>query len=71
MRRIFPFFIIYFVLASLATTILTSIGLDESLFSPFKDLSKFMIVLAMGAIGLNTDIVFFRPEWRTCPLENG
>lgn len=57
MRRIFPFFIIYFVLASLATTILTSIGLDESLFSPFKDLSKFMIVLAMGAIGLNTDII--------------
>ena len=27
------------------------------MFSPMKELSKFLIVLAMAAIGLNTDIV--------------
>ena len=56
-RKIFPFFIIYFVLASVITTVLMSLGVSASFFTPFKDLSKFMIVLAMAAIGLNTDIV--------------
>ena len=27
------------------------------MFKPFKELSKFFIILAMAAIGLNTDIV--------------
>lgn len=31
--------------------------MDASVFSPIKTLSKFFIVLAMAAIGLNTDIV--------------
>ena len=57
LRRIFPFFILYFVLASLLTTVLMALGAPESLFSPFKELSKFMIIVAMAAIGLNTDIV--------------
>ena len=56
-RKIFPFFILYFVLASLLTTILTAFGISESVFAPFKGLSKFMIILAMAAIGLNTDII--------------
>ncbi len=56
-RKIFPFFIIYFVLASVITTVLMSLGVSASFFTPFKNLSKFMIVLAMAAIGLNTDIV--------------
>ena len=56
-KKIFPFFILYFVLASLLTTILTALGVSESVFAPFKELSKFMIILAMAAIGLNTDIV--------------
>ena len=56
-RKIFPFFILYFVLASLLTTILTAFGISESVFAPFKELSKFMIILAMAAIGLNTDII--------------
>ncbi len=56
-KSIFPFFILYFVLASLLTTVLTAFGVSESLFTPFKDLSKFLIILAMAAIGLNTDIV--------------
>lgn len=51
-----PQFIIYFVLASLLTTICLAIGLPESLFAPFKWASKFLIVWAMAAIGLNTDL---------------
>ena len=31
--------------------------MSASFFKPVKDLSKFFIVLAMAAIGLNTDIV--------------
>ena len=57
LRTIFPFFILYFILASLITTIAVSLGVEASVFSPIKTLSKFFIVLAMAAIGLNTDIV--------------
>ena len=56
-KKVFPMFILYFVLASLITTVAVSFGVSSSFFSPFKELSKFMIVLAMAAIGLNTDIV--------------
>ena len=56
-KKIFPFFILYFMAASLITTIAVSMGADSSVFAPVKDLSKFFIVLAMAAIGLNTDIV--------------
>ena len=57
MKRIFPFFIIYFIAASVITTAMMAAGVSGSFFAPFKDLSKFMIILAMAAIGLNTDIV--------------
>ena len=57
MRRIFPFFILFFILASVITTVLMAMGVSGDAFTPFKDLSKFMIVMAMAAIGLNTDIV--------------
>ena len=57
LSKIFPFFILFFVLASVITTVCTSAGVDSGVFSPFKELSKFFIVMAMGAIGLNTDIV--------------
>ncbi len=56
-KAIFPFFILYFIAASLITTIAVSMGVDAAVFSPIKTLSKFFIVLAMAAIGLNTDIV--------------
>lgn len=57
-KQIFPFFIIYFVLASVITTIATScFAVDIAFFNPIKELSKFFIVLAMAAIGLNTNIV--------------
>ena len=56
-KSIFPMFILYFVLASVVTTICTSMGVSASAFAPIKTTSKFFIVLAMAAIGLNTDIV--------------
>ena len=57
MRSIFPFFIIYFILASLITTVALRVGVESSVFVPIKTLSKFFIVLAMSAIGLNSNIV--------------
>ena len=56
-KKIFPFFIIYFVLASVITTAALAAGLSPEVFHPLKTLSKFFIVLAMSAIGLNTDVV--------------
>lgn len=57
LKRIFPFFILYFIGASLVTTVAIGMGVPSSFFVPFKQLSKFFIVMAMTAIGLNTDIV--------------
>lgn len=57
MKKIFPFFILYFVAASIITTVAVSFGVDSSVFSPLKTLSKFFIVMAMCAIGLNTNII--------------
>lgn len=56
-KKIFPFFILFFVLASVITTVCSVAGVDASVFQPFKELSKFFIILAMAAIGLNTNLV--------------
>lgn len=56
-RKIFPFFILYFIAASIITTIAVNCGVAASFFNPVKELSKFFIILAMAAIGLNTNIV--------------
>ncbi len=56
-KNIFPSFILYFVLASVLTTLAVSFGVSVEVFAPLKWLSKFFIVLAMAAVGLNTDIV--------------
>lgn len=57
-KKIFPFFIIYFIIASVITTVLTGVfGVSADIFAPVKELSKFFIILAMSAIGLNTNIV--------------
>ena len=56
-RAIFPTFILYFICASIITTAASAVGIDASVFAPVKELSRFFIVLAMAAIGLNTDIV--------------
>lgn len=57
LKQIFPMFILYFIAASVITTIAVSCDVDAGIFSPIKELSKFFIVLAMSAIGLNTDII--------------
>lgn len=63
-KKIFPFFILYFVAASIVTTVVGN--LQEGGFKSFymndfvhymKVLSKFFIAMAMCAIGLNTNIV--------------
>ena len=56
-RSIFPFFILWFIAASLVTTVCQGLGVPSAVFAPIKELSKFFIVLAMAAIGLNTDVV--------------
>nr|WP_315019746.1 YeiH family protein [uncultured Aminipila sp.] len=53
-KKIFPFFIIYFLFASVITTIF---NLSPEMTEPIKELSKFFIIMAMSAIGLNTNIV--------------
>lgn len=57
LRKIFPFFVLWFVVAALITTLCVSAGVSESVFAPMKTLSKFFIVMAMAAIGLNTDLI--------------
>lgn len=54
LRKIFPFFILFFILASVVTTVF---ALPASVTGPIKELSKFLIVMAMAAIGFNTNIV--------------
>lgn len=54
LKRIFPFFIIFFVLASVVTTVF---ALPAAVTAPIKELSKFFIIMAMAAIGFNTNIV--------------
>ncbi len=56
-KRAFPMFILYFVIAALITTICVNMGVSESVFSPLKELSKFFIIMAMAAIGLNSNII--------------
>ncbi len=62
-KNIFPMFILYFILASIATTLLTGfctgivLSTVFTIFSYLNLLSKFLIVMAMGAIGLNTNLV--------------
>ena len=57
LKRALPLFVVLFVLASIITTISAGFGVDANIFMPLKDLSKFLIIMAMGAIGLNTDVI--------------
>lgn len=57
LRRALPTFIILFLLAAIITTLASAAGVNPAVFEPLKTLSKFFIVMAMAAIGLNTDIV--------------
>lgn len=62
-KKIFPWFILYFVLASVITSVVSLMG--DNAFCNFynvrfvaaaKYVAKFFIAMAMGAIGFNTDI---------------
>ena len=57
LKRAFPTFILFFLAASVITTIAVAVGVDAAMFAPLKTLSKFFICMAMAAIGLNTDLV--------------
>ena len=54
LKKIFPFFVPFFVLAAVTTTVCQ---LPASVTGPLKDLSKFLIIMAMAAVGMNTNIV--------------
>lgn len=57
LKNAFPLFILWFVCASVVTTICTSLGIPSAVFQPLKELSKFFIIMAMAAIGLNSNVV--------------
>lgn len=58
LKNVFPTFILYFVAASIITTVITSVctgpvlGAANEIFGFLKQLSKFFIVMAMAAIGI-------------------
>ena len=63
-KDIFPFFIIYFIIAAVITTIVGlmpesafTVAYSGAFVSAMKWLAKFFIAMAMCAIGLNTNIV--------------
>lgn len=57
MKQVFPFFILFFIGASIITTTAAALGVSADVFNPLKELSKFFIVMAMAAIGLNTNVI--------------
>lgn len=57
LKSVFPIFILYFIAASVVTTAAVAAGVSPDFFAPLKTVSKFLIVAAMCAIGLNTNIV--------------
>ena len=57
LKRTFPMFILYFVIAAIITTVCVHNGIDAQVFHPINELSKFMIIMAMAAIGLNSNVI--------------
>ncbi|PWJ51095.1 YeiH family protein [Faecalicatena contorta] len=54
LKKTFPYFVLFFVLASVVTTVF---HLPAGITAPLKNLSKFLIMMAMAAVGLNTNII--------------
>lgn len=54
LKAIFPWFVLWFIVASVITTLF---HLPAAATDPLKTLSRFLIVMAMAAIGFNTNIV--------------
>jgi uncharacterized integral membrane protein (TIGR00698 family) len=57
LKNAFPMFIAWFICASVVTTVCTYLGVPSEVFKPLKELSKFFIIMAMAAIGLNSNII--------------
>lgn len=57
LKKAFPMFILYFVLAAIITTVSLHMGVNSNVFLPIKELSKFLIIMAMAAIGLNSNVI--------------
>ncbi len=64
LKKIFPWFILYFIAASLITTLCYKfisnpdvLDFVKQIFKFLKNCSKFFIILAMAAIGFNTNII--------------
>ena len=45
------------VIAAIITTLCVHMGVSAEVFQPIKELSKFMIIMAMAAIGLNSNVI--------------
>lgn len=54
LSKIFPTFILFFLLAAGITTVFS---LQPNITGPLKELSKFAIIMAMSGIGLSTNII--------------
>ena len=57
LKNAFPMFILWFICVSVITTICTSFGVPVVVFQPLKELSKFFIIMAIAAIGLNSNLI--------------
>lgn len=53
-QKVFPSFVLFFLFASIITTVFP---IPAGVTGSLKDLSKLFIIMAMGAIGTNTDLV--------------
>ena len=64
--KVFPWFVIFFLLAAVINTWLFPVlGFSSSVSSFLSDVGKFMITLAMAAIGLNTNLIrLVRSGWK-------
>lgn len=51
LKNAFPLFILWFICASVVTTLCTSLGVSGAVFRPLKELSKFFIIMAMAGHG--------------------
>ena len=54
LSKIFPWFILFFLFAAIISSVF---NMSSSATKPLTEISKFFITMAMGAIGLNTNII--------------
>ena len=56
--KVFPWFVIFFLIAAVINTwLFPAVGIPESVSDFLQSAGKFMITLAMAAIGLNTNVI--------------